>query len=255
MKHQLHRPIHSGTIYLHFLFRLSIALTLWFGGVFPVSELFANENQSFGDTARAMQETPSVPQAVLYLPLSTWIGVGDIIRIKAFPDTAQFITGDYLILENGFAILPIIGLVQVTTQSMAALTENLTKRYAKYLAYPTIQIEPIIRLSFLGGFINPGMHKVNPMGSFSDALSTAQGTIRDDGLRLLRWERGGKVMAQDLTSNVEGSKTLLALGIKSGDQICVTILTKRDRLPVISLILSTLLATGTLAITLMVLNP
>ncbi len=254
MKHKLHRNIHSGKRHFHFLFRLSIALTLWIGGVFPFTNVFAYENQAYGDSARVYHETPAVPQAVLYLPLSTWIGVGDIIRLKAFPDTAQFITGDYLILENGFAMLPVLGLVQVTNLSIAALTENLTKRYAKYLAYPTIQIEPIIRLSFLGGFINPGMHKVNPMGTFSDALSASQGTIRDDGLKLLRWERGGQVMAKDMTSNVEGNKSLLALGIKSGDQICITILTKRDRLPMISLILSTLLATGTLAVTLLVLS-
>ena len=210
---------------------------------------FANENQKQEDPAGDAAASPVAPQAMMYLPLSTWIGPGDIVRIKAFPDTASFISGDYPILENGFAMLPVLGLVQITSLSTAALTGNLTARYAKYLAYPTIQVEPIIRLSFLGGFINPGMHKVNPMCSFSSALSAAQGTVRDDGLKMLRWERGGKVLATDLTTDVEGTKSLTALGFKSGDQICITILTQRDRLPVISLVLSTLIAAGTLALT------
>ncbi len=186
--------------------------------------------------------------------MSKCVGPGDLVRIKAFPDTAMFISGDYPILENGYALLPILGLVQVTSLSITDLAANLTKSYAKFLAYPNIQVEPIIRLSFFGGFLKPGMHKVNPMNSFSDALSTADGPVRDDGLRLLRWERDGKVLSRDLTAEVEGNKSLMDLGFKSGDQVCVTILTQRDRLQVISLILSTALATGTLVITLMVLR-
>ncbi len=234
--------------------KAAISVLLLFGILFRSPGPLAAESQGNGDPVRETPGSPIVPQAVMYLPLSTWVGPGDIIRIKAFPDTALFITGDYPILENGFAMLPVLGMVQVTSVSISALTGNLTAKYAKYLAYPTIQVEPIIRLSFLGGFINPGMHKVNPMCSFSNALSAAQGTVRDDGLRLLRWERGGKVLSTDLTAEVEGTKSLYALGFKSGDQVCVTILTQRDRLPVISLIVSTILAAGTLAITLWVIS-
>lgn len=220
---------------------------LFFGAILMAPDLSANENQGSLDL-------PHKNQPALNLPLSTWIGSGDMVRIRAFPDSTMFISGDYSILENGFAMLPLIGLVQVTGLSINDLTASLNKSYAKFLAYPTLQIEPLIWISFLGGFLKPGMRKVNPMHSFSDALSAAEGTVRDDGLRLLRWERNGKVIESDLTSEVEGSKSLMSLGFKSGDQVCITILTQRDRLQVISLILSTLLATGTLLITLMVIS-
>jgi protein involved in polysaccharide export with SLBB domain len=188
------------------------------------------------------------------LPLSTWIGSGDMVRITALPDTALFLSGDYSILENGNILLPLLGSVHVLTESMESLTASLTQRYAKFLPYPNIQIEPYIRISFLGGFLNPGMHWVNPMHTFSDALSAAQGTVRDDGLQLMRWERGGQVLAVDLTSQVEGHQSLASLGFHSGDQVCITLLTQRDRLPIISLIVSTALATATLVITLVVLS-
>lgn len=227
---------------------------IFFGAIFMTPDLSAKENQGISNAGQVPLDFSNKNQPELNLPLSTWIGSGDMVRIRAFPDSTMFISGDYPILENGYAMLPLIGLVEVTGLSINDLTVTLNKSYAKFLAYPTLQIEPIIRISFLGGFLKPGIHKVNPMYSFSDALSTAEGTVRDDGLRLLRWERNGKVIDRDLTSEVEGSKSLMSLGFKSGDQVCITILTQRDRLQVISLILSTLLATGTLLITLVVIN-
>ena len=172
-----------------------------------------------------------------------------MVRIKAYPDTALFITGDYPILADGYAVLPMVGLVKVTSQSEEALAENLTKQYSKFLAFPTLQIEPVIMISFLGGFINPGIRKVNPTHSFAEALTAAQGPVRDDGLSKMRWERGGKVLATDMTSTLESPRSIADLGFKSGDQVCVTLLTQRDRLPIISLIASTLLASATLAVT------
>lgn len=183
------------------------------------------------------------------LPLSTWIGPGDMIHIKAYPDTTLFITGNYPILADGYAILPMVGLVKVTTESVEALAESLTKQYSKFLPFPTLQIEPITLVSFLGGFLNPGIQKVNPTLTFAEALKSAQGPLRDDGLRKMRWERGGKVLASDLTDLLESPRSLAELGFRSRDQICVTLLTQRDRLPMISLIVSTILASATLTLT------
>jgi len=238
-------------------YRMLTFTLLFLGAIFMPPNLNAKANQALGFEGQANSEFENKNQSVsnpLNLPLSTWIGPGDLIRIKAFPDSASSISGDFPVLENGNSILPLIGSVQVMGLTINELAASLTKSYAKFLANPTLQIEPIIRISFLGGFLKPGMHKVNPMNSFSEALSSAEGTVRDDGLRLLRWERDGKVIANNLTSEVEGSKSLYSLGFKSGDQVCITILTKRDRLQVISLVLSTLLATATLVITLVVIS-
>lgn len=193
-----------------------------------------------------------ISSTTMDLPLSTWVGPGDVIRIKAFPDTGSFISGNYVIMDSGFVMLPILGLMQVTKWSTTGLTTHLTSGYAKYLAYPTIQIEPLIHLSMLGGFLRPGMHLVNPLYSFSNALGAAGGTVRDDGLKLLRWERNGKILATNMTVAAESAASLWAQGFKSGDQLCVTLRSERDRLQVASFFTSTIIATGTLLLTLLV---
>jgi hypothetical protein len=186
------------------------------------------------------------------LPLSTWVGPGDALQIKAYPDTTSFISGIYTVFDGGFVMLPILGFVQVTNISLTGLTKQLTDAYAKYMAYPSVQIEPMIHLLLLGGFLHPGMHLVNPLHPFSNALRAAGGTVRDDGLKLLRWERNGKVLSSNLTSEVEGIKSLWALGFKSGDQICITVRTERVMLQVAGFIVSTIITTGTLIVTLLV---
>jgi protein involved in polysaccharide export with SLBB domain len=203
------------------------------------------------ETIASATNAPSfvaVAQPSQDIPLSTWVGPGDAIRIKAYPDTASFISGTYTVFDSGCVVLPIVGVTQITKLSIGALTKQLTNTYAKYLAYPTMQIEPLIHLSMFGGFLRPGMYLVNPLYPFANALSASGGPVRDDGLKLLRWERHGKVLAQNLTQTFEDSKSLWALGFKSGDQVCVTMRAKDDMLSIVSFIISTVVASGTLYI-------
>ena len=235
-------------------FSMVIVPAILWGGTIQAADETAAENQHMVVSAQSgdVSKNQQVSSATMDLPLSTWVGPGDVIKIKAFPDTGSFISGNYVIIDGGFIMLPILGLIQVTQWSIAGLTTHLTSGYAKYLAYPTIQVEPLIHLSMLGGFLRPGMHLVSPLYSFASALGAAGGTVRDDGLKLLRWERNGKVLATNLTPEVEGTKSLWALGFKSGDQICVTLRTEQYKLQVESFIISTVIATATLLLTLLV---
>jgi protein involved in polysaccharide export with SLBB domain len=238
-----------------FLCRLSLFMAFTvIGALLQGDSLLAADRpgERDGNTNGLTLKYSTILPATMNLPLSTWVGPGDVLRIKSFPDTGSFISGNYVIIDSGCVILPIIGSVQVTHLSINELAIYLTDGYAKYLAYPTIQIEPLIHLLLLGGFLRPGTYLINPLHPFSSALSAAGGTIRDDGLKLLRWERNGAVLATDLTAKVESTQSLWALGFKSGDQICITLRTRRDMLPVVSFVISTFIATGTLALTLLV---
>jgi protein involved in polysaccharide export with SLBB domain len=235
--------------------RLSVVAALAIGGIFYGGGISAPADTVTTVTAPE-GDVLNKPEAIMRnmeIPLSTWVGPGDALRIKAYPDTASFISGDYTIFDGGFVMLPVLGRVQVTNMSVAGLNARLTEEYAKYTAYPNVQIEPMIHLVVSGGFLRPGVYLVNPLSTFLNALSASGGTVRDDGLRLLRWERDGKVIKADLTTAVEGTTSLWVLGFKSGDQICVTLRTKKDILPIISFITSTVVTTGTLAATLLIL--
>jgi protein involved in polysaccharide export with SLBB domain len=236
----------------YFLYGLLIIIAMATAGVCQNPGVMASEGHGAA-TGSYIPKNPRVSNPTMDLPLSTWVGPGDALRIKAYPDTASFISGTYTIFDSGFVMLPIFGFVQITKMSISGLTKQLTDEYAKYMAYPSVQIEPMIRILLLGGFLRPGTYLVNPLHPFSNALSAAGGTVRDDGLKLLRWERNGKVLSTNLTSEVESNGSLWALGFKSNDQVCITLRTKRDMLPVASFIVSTIVSSATLVITLLVL--
>jgi protein involved in polysaccharide export with SLBB domain len=199
-------------------------------------------------------KSPAALFPAVELPISTWVGPGDVLRIRSFPDTGSYISGDYTILDSGCVVLPILGLIQVTHKSIEELTKQLSDSYAKFLSFPSLLVEPLITMSFIGGFLKPGIHLVNPLNPFSYALSTAGGTVRDDGLKQLRWERDGKVVKKNLTFEVQGAHSLWNLGFKSGDQICITQQTKRDMLLVTNFIVTTVLTTASIILTFQVLN-
>jgi hypothetical protein len=228
-----------------------MAIAVLFQGPGPMASEVTASGAAPGGSSGSVQSSVAPP--VMDIPLSTLMGPGDVLRIKAFPDTASFISGFYTILDSGYVMLPVLGRVQVTHTSIMELNKQLTDAYARYTAYPSVQVEPLIHLLLLGGFLRPGVYLVNPLYPFSNALSAAGGTVRDDGLKLLRWERNGSILKSDLTAEVEGTKSLWELGFKSDDQICITQRTKKDILPVVSFITSTIVASGTLVVALLVL--
>lgn len=234
------------------MLRMICVVVLAINAVLYQPNVFASGKPDTNRIAHTVEIADSLTMSDL--PLSTWVGSGDVIRIKVFPDTSSFVSGSYVILDSGFVLLPLIGRTKVTHISVAGLTVQLTSAYAKYLAYPTLQIDPLIRVSLLGGFIRPGMYFVSPFHPLSSALSTAGGTVRDDGLKMLRWERGGKVLARNLIALAEGRSSLWALGFESGDQICVTSRPKIDELQVAGFVISSLVSTVTLVISLMLLS-
>jgi protein involved in polysaccharide export with SLBB domain len=239
--------------------RSAIILMLACAGIFQNYCPMAIENAPMSpspmdDTRGKSPVAPSIAPQSMNMPLSTWIGPGDALRIKSFPDTASFISGYYTVSDSGFVTLPMIGALRVADMTTAELTRQLGDYYAKYIAFTSVQVEPLLRIFFLGGFLRPGGYLVSPFYPFSSALSLAGGPVRDDGLHLLKWERGGKSVKKNLTDEVESHRSLWSLGFKSNDQICMTVRQNRDISPLTSYITSTLISLGTLVVTILILN-
>jgi protein involved in polysaccharide export with SLBB domain len=222
---------------------------------FPLAIENAPSSPPTADDSRGKSPAkPSFEPQFMNLPLSNWIGPGDVLRIKSFPDTGSFISGYYTVDDSGFVTLPMIGALRVIDMTIAEITKQLGDYYAKYIAFTSVQAEPLMRIFFLGGFLRPGAYLMSPFYPFSSALSLAGGPVRDDGLHLLKWMRGGKTLEKNLTGAVESPKSLWALGFKSNDQVCVTVRQNRDISPLTSYITSTLISLGTLVVTILILN-
>jgi protein involved in polysaccharide export with SLBB domain len=178
---------------------------------------------------------------------------GDAFRLMASPDTVSFLTGVYPIDDNGAVILPIVGTVKVDGLSEKALTAYLDSLYLPFLRHPGLRVQSLIRVSMLGGFIKPGMYYLSPSSSLWDALAQAGGTIREDGLKKIHWERDNVTLKKNLLPDIETGASLSKIGIASGDQLWVTHQIKRegwevfttDILPLFSISLSAVSAAAT----------
>lgn len=152
------------------------------------------------------------------IPAGTFIA-GDGLRIYLPLDTASFLNGIYPIDDRGNVMLPIIGQFTVITMSPMEFAGFLRKTYEQYIRFPELQVTPLIRVSLLGGFRQPGMYYVEPERSMWDLISLAGGTTHEKGLKKAVWERDRKLMRKDLIPYVESGESVRVIGFRSGDQI------------------------------------
>jgi polysaccharide export outer membrane protein len=153
---------------------------------------------------------------------------GEAMKVMLAPDSLAFPNGIYRIDEQGYADLPILGLLQVSGLSSVELEQRFRTAYINYLPQPNIQVRPLYRLSLVGGFQTPGLYYVSPRASLWEALKLAGGPLRDDGFRKMRWERNGKVLQKDLAALAGSGNSLMVQGFESGDQITLTTIERRE---------------------------
>jgi protein involved in polysaccharide export with SLBB domain len=179
---------------------------------------------------------------------------GDAVRIAVSSDTTHFVNGTYHIDDNGFVFLPVLGKVKIDSMTEKSFVSLLNSSYLSFLRYPTIQVHLLMRVSLLGGFAKPGLFYVDPSASLWDAIALAGGPVREDGLKKINWEREGQIIDKNLLPSIESGKSLSTLGMRSGDQLWITHVPKKDGweifsseyLPVISVAVSALSTTATL---------
>ncbi len=178
---------------------------------------------------------------------------GDAVKIRAYPDTTDFPNGVYPIGDDGYANLPFVGLTKVTGRTAESLEEALQQVYMEHLRSPNLQFESMIRISTVGGFHSPGLYWVSPRASLWEVVNLAGGPLRDDGIEKMRWRREARDIPCDIGEMFQSGKSLLNMGVESGDQFVVTPLERRrpidiitgDVLPVMSFIVSTITAAAT----------
>lgn len=231
---------------------LSIA---WFAAILAAQVLFGQDSQAVTLAAVGgkfqFQKDGDVADAEY--PFQK----GTAFKIAVFPDTVHFLNGIHDVDDQGNAFLPIVGTVRVDGLTQKALTAKLDTIYLPFLRYPTLRVQPLIRISLLGGFIRPGLYYVSPDASLWDAIEMAGGPVREDGLKLIKWERSGAILKQDLVNEIQAGTSLSAMGLRSGDQLWVTHELKRGAwdimatgiVPILSLAVTALSAFATLYFT------
>lgn len=167
---------------------------------------------------------------------------GDGIYVNTFPDSNSFLNQVFPIDDRGYAEFPIVGKVKVTDMTTADMVNYLKKTFKIYLKYPNVYVKPMVRISLLGGFAKPGLYYVDINSSLWDVVYLAGGTLKEDGIYEMKWERRHEEAADDVTPFFEKGTSLRTMGFKSGDQIWTpspdarTVWdTMRDILPLVTL--------------------
>ena len=140
---------------------------------------------------------------------------GDMVRLKIWrePD----LSGEFQVDENGNAVFPKIGQIQVTRLSAASLKDLLVQRYTTYLREPSIEVGLLRRVNVLGAVRSPGLYQVDQTETIADVLAKAGGaTSEGKGDRVeLRRNQGGQ------TITLRRDAPLFTSGVRSGDQLYV----------------------------------
>ncbi len=142
---------------------------------------------------------------------------GDAVLISTLPDSNSILDGIYAIDDRGFAELPIIGKVQVSKLTVPDFVAFLKKHYESYLRFPNIYVKPLVRVSLLGGFRRPGLYYVDINSSLWNLIHLAGGTLTEDGIYEMHWQRGEDERSGNLTKFFENGISLKRMGFKSGD--------------------------------------
>lgn len=140
---------------------------------------------------------------------------GDAIKLTIWREPDM--SGEILVQEDGRAVFPRLGPVVVVDKDIASLKNELIAEYEKTLVNPSIEIIVIRRITISGEVRTPGVFKVDPSMSITDALALAGGPTPNARRDRLILYRDGRRTTVDLNEAL----TVQELAVESGDQIYV----------------------------------
>ena len=178
---------------------------------------------------------------------------GDAVKITVFPDTTSFPSGLYTIDGEGYADIPVLGYLKITSMTSTQLEDTLKRAFAEILRYPNVRARPLLKITLLGGFQRPGLYWIDPHATLWQTIQLGGSTIRSDGIKKIKWEREQSHVSTNLVPYFESRNSLYQIGLKSGDRLIVTPRAERtgwevfrtDVLPMVTISLSTFLTAAT----------
>ncbi|MDZ8066543.1 MAG: SLBB domain-containing protein [Nostoc sp. DedQUE08] len=167
------------------------------------------------------------------------LGGGDLIRVNVF-EVPEY-TGEYQIPPGGAINLPLIGSVSVLGLTTEQASDEIARRYARFLKRPLISVNLLsprpINIFVAGEVTRPGAYTLNLSGGAGNnpgvqyptvlaALTTAQGvTLAADVTQVQLRRRIGRSSEQSVTLNlkelIQTGKLSQDITLRDGDTIVV----------------------------------
>jgi polysaccharide export outer membrane protein len=157
----------------------------------------------------------SRPAATNVSDSADFLRPGDVIRLKIWrePD----LSGEIPVKDDGDAVFPKLGSIQVTHLLPDSLEHFLVKSYTRYLRDPSIDVTVLRRVSVSGAVSKPGVYSVDPTMTVADAVALAGGATSDGKADKVELRRSGHRIMVDLSRQTR----LATMPIRAGDQLYV----------------------------------
>jgi polysaccharide biosynthesis/export protein len=162
------------------------------------------------------------------------LGAGDRLRVDIHQ--AKDYSGEYAVLVDGTLNLPLIGSIPVRDQTIAAVTETIAQKYAKFYKRPLITLTLIaprpLKIAIAGEVINPGTYDIifdnnsnKKFPSVTEIIRSAGGTTASADIGKVQIKRSFQGTSQILTVNlwelVEQGNITQDVVLRDGDAIFV----------------------------------
>lgn len=139
---------------------------------------------------------------------------GDRIRVSSWRE--EGVRDTIVVDEDGTAVLPLLGRVQVSDVPADELKNRLVRDYEEKFRNHTVTVTLLRRVSVLGSVVEPGIYHVDPTMTVSEAVALAGGPTDEGKSDEVTIQRDGREIVTRLDETAP-----LSRHVRSGDQIVV----------------------------------
>lgn len=115
------------------------------------------------------------------------LGPGDGLTLIFLDPELKTVGGGVSILQDGTAILPLIGSVQLSGLTIGQATRWLTNLYSKQVVRPQLQLQLVTprptKVTVIGEIQNPGLYRLQTLPRVADAVIQAGGITANADIR------------------------------------------------------------------------
>jgi polysaccharide export outer membrane protein len=115
------------------------------------------------------------------------LGPGDSLTLLFLDPELKAVGGGINILQDGTAILPLIGSVQLSGLTIGQATRWLTSLYSKQVVRPQLLLQLTAprptKVTVIGEILNPGLYRVPNLSRLSDSIIQAGGITANADIR------------------------------------------------------------------------
>jgi polysaccharide export outer membrane protein len=177
-----------------------------------------------GKEAAGQQNTPNAKRVVD----DYRIGPSDVLAINVWKDTE--LTRVVTVRPDGKISLPLVGELEVTGLTAAAVQRLITQRLAEYISSPqvTVMVQEVKSQTYIvvGKVTKPGSYELGKPTTVLEAIAIAGGLLdfaKSNKIKIIRRREGGQTQTLyfDYNKVIKGKNTDQNLELQNGDTIVV----------------------------------